>query len=91
VVLGVSTDSVASHCKFVSKFDLNFLLLADTEHTVSEAYGVWALKNMCGKKYMGIVRTTFLIDAKGNIAHVWPKVKPEGHAEEVLAAVKALA
>jgi peroxiredoxin Q/BCP len=90
VVLGVSPDSVASHCKFAEKFDLNFLLLADTEHAAAEAYGVWVEKSMCGKTYMGIQRATFLIDPSGKIARVWPKVKPDGHAEEVLEAVKAL-
>ena len=90
VVLGVSPDSVASHCKFAEKYDLGFPLLADTEHAVAEAYGVWVLKSMCGKKYMGIQRTTFLIDPSGKIARVWHKVKPEGHADEVLQAVKAL-
>jgi peroxiredoxin Q/BCP len=90
-VLGVSPDSAASHCKFAEKHALGFTLLADTEHAVAEAYGVWALKSMCGKKYMGILRTTFLIDRTGKIARIWCKVKPEGHAEEVLEAVKTLA
>jgi peroxiredoxin Q/BCP len=90
VVLGVSPDSVASHCKFIDKFELNFQLLADEDHSLSEKYGVWVEKSMYGKKYMGVQRATFLIDAAGKIAQVWPKVKPEGHAEEVLAAVKAL-
>ncbi len=90
VVLGVSPDGVASHCKFAAKFELGFQLLADTEHAVAEKYGVWVLKSMCGKEYMGIQRTTFLIGSDGKIARVWSKVKPEGHAEEVLEAVKAL-
>ena len=90
VVLGVSPDSLASHCKFAEKQGLGFALLADTEHTLAESYGVWALKSMCGRKYMGILRTTFLIDPSGKIARVWEKVKPEGHAEAVLEAVKSL-
>ncbi len=90
VVLGVSPDSISSHCRFAGRFSLGFLLLADTEHAVADAYGVWVLKNMCGRKYMGIQRTTFLVDRSGKIARVWNKVKPEGHAEEVLNAVKAL-
>ncbi len=90
LVLGVSPDTVESHCKFAGKFDLNFHLLADTAHAVAERYGVWVQKSMYGKTYMGVQRATFLIDAAGSIAAVWPKVKPEGHAEEVLTAVKAL-
>lgn len=90
VVLGVSPDDVKSHCKFINKFDLNFDLLADTEHKLSEKYGVWVEKSMYGKKYMGVQRATFLIDADGKLAKVWPKVKPEGHAAEVLEAVAAL-
>jgi len=90
VVFGVSPDSVASHCKFISKFDLNFSLLADVDHVVSEKYGLWVEKSMYGKKYMGVQRATFLIDATGKIAKVWPKVKPEGHAAEVLEALEAL-
>ena len=89
-VLGVSPDDVKSHCKFIKKFDLNFDLLADTEHAVCEKFGVWVEKSMYGKKYMGAQRATFLIDGDGKIAKVWPKVKPEGHAAEVLEAVKAL-
>lgn len=90
VVLGVSPDSVESHCKFIDKFDLNFELLADTEHAVAEKFGLWVEKSMYGKKYMGVQRATFLIDENGKIAHAWPKVKPEGHAAEVLEALKAL-
>lgn len=87
VVLGVSPDDVKSHCKFIKKFDLNFDLLADTDHSMCEAYGVWVEKSMYGKKYMGVQRATFLIDETGKLAKVWPKVKPEGHAAEVLAAL----
>ena len=91
VVLGVSPDSVESHCKFVGKYGLNFHLLADTEHTVAERYGVWIEKNNYGKKYWGVQRSTFLIDRDGKLAHVWPKVSPEGHATEVLDALRAMA
>ncbi len=91
VVLGVSPDGIDSHCKFADKFGLNFRLLADTDHAVAGQYGVWVEKSMYGKSYMGIQRATFLIDPNGKIARVWPKVKPEGHVQEVLEAVKALA
>lgn len=87
VVLGVSPDDESRHTKFIEKFSLPFELLADTEHEVAEKYGVWGEKNMYGRKYMGIIRATFLIDAKGKVAKVWPKVKPDGHAEEVLEAL----
>lgn len=90
VVVGISPDSVESHCRFSDKYGLKFALLADTSHEAAERYGVWVQKSMYGKKYMGVQRATFLIDGDGRIAKVWPKVKPEGHAEEVLAAVKAL-
>lgn len=90
VVLGVSPDGTDSHCKFARKFGLEFDLLADTGHEVAENYGVWVEKSMYGKKYMGIQRATFLIDKAGVIAAAWPKVKPEGHAAEVLAAIDAL-
>jgi thioredoxin-dependent peroxiredoxin len=84
VVLGISPDSVKAQSNFSSKYDFPYHLLADTEHTVAEAYGVWALKKMYGKEYYGIARTTFLIGEDGNILHVFEKVKPEGHAQEVL-------
>lgn len=87
VVLGVSPDSVESHCKFIKKFDLNFDLLADVDHALAEKYGVWVEKSMYGKKYMGVQRATFLIDEEGKLVKVWPKVKPEGHAAEVLAEI----
>jgi len=90
VVLGVSPDSVASHCRFAEKFGLNFHLLADENHQVAEAYGAWVQKNMYGKVSWGIQRSTFLIDREGRIARIWPKVKAEGHAEEVLTAVREL-
>ena len=90
VVYGVSPDSVASHNKFRCKHDLSVRLLADEEKAVATAYGVWVEKSMYGKKYMGVERSTFLIDGKGKLASVWRKVSVPGHAEEVLAAVKAL-
>ena len=89
-VFGVSKDSVASHAKFATKKDLSVPLLSDEHGTVCETLGVWKEKNMYGKKYMGIERTTYLIDANGNVAMVWPKVKVDGHVEAVLAAVQAL-
>jgi peroxiredoxin Q/BCP len=90
VVIGVSKDSVASHDKFKAKHDLNFVLGADTEGAVCEAYGTWIEKSMYGRKYMGIDRATFVIDGAGAIRNVWRKVKVPGHVDEVLAAVKAL-
>jgi len=81
VVLGVSADSVESHRKFREKYELNFPLLADEAHEVADAYGVWKEKSMYGRKFMGIERSTFLIDEKGRVAGVWRKVKPAGHAE----------
>jgi thioredoxin-dependent peroxiredoxin len=88
VVLGVSADSVDSHKKFIDKFDLNFPLLADTDKKMVEAYGTWKEKSMYGKKYMGIERTTFIIDEQGKISHIFPKVKVNEHYEEVLQALK---
>ena len=90
VLLGVSPDTVRSHGKFAAKHELPFPLLADTDHRVAEAYGAWAEKSMYGRKYLGIVRSTFLLDADGKVARLWPKVKVRGHADEVLEAVKAL-
>ncbi len=87
VVLGVSPDSEASHVKFKEKFDLPFTLLADPDHATAEAYGVWVEKSMYGKKYMGVERSTFVIDADGMVAKVMRKVKPGTHADEVLAAL----
>jgi len=84
VVLGVSADSVESHKKFRDKYHLGFPLLSDPDKEVIGKYGVWKEKNMYGKKMMGIERTTFLIDEKGNIAHIFPKVKVDGHTEELL-------
>jgi peroxiredoxin Q/BCP len=87
VVLGVSPDGVKSHGKFKEKYDLPFPLLADEDHAVAEAYGVWGEKSMYGRKYFGILRTTFVIDEAGRVAKVFEKVKPRGHAAEVLAAL----
>ncbi|HEX9895038.1 MAG TPA: thioredoxin-dependent thiol peroxidase [Gemmatimonadales bacterium] len=87
VVLGVSPDTVASHLKFKKKYSLPFPLLADTDHRVAEAYGAWGEKSMYGRKYHGILRTTFIIDERGRIAKVFERVKPRGHAAEVLAAL----
>ena len=90
VVLGVSPDGVDSHNKFIKKFNLPFLLLADENKKICQDYGVWQEKSMMGKKYMGIVRTTFVIDKEGNIARVFEKVTPLGHEKEVLEALKTL-
>ena len=87
VIIGVSADSVESHQKFKKKFDLNFPLLADTDKKIVEAYGTWKEKSMYGKKYMGIERTTFVIDEQGKISQVFPKVKVDQHYDEVLAAL----
>lgn len=84
-VIGVSPDNVKSHLKFVDKYSLTFTLLADTEHSLCEAAGVWVEKSMYGKKYMGVDRTTFVLDENGVVQHVFRKVKPQGHADEVLA------
>jgi peroxiredoxin Q/BCP len=84
VVLGVSPDDVASHKKFKEKFGLNFTLLADPDHKVAEAYGVWKEKNLYGKKMMGVERTSFVIDENGNIAKVLPRVKPAEHVGQIL-------
>ena len=86
-VIGVSPDGVKSHRKFADKFSLSFDLLADTDHALAEACGVWVEKSMYGKKYMGIERTTFVIDENGVVTKVFTKVKPAGHAEEVIAAL----
>ena len=90
VILGVSPDQVKSHQKFKAKYELPFTLLADTDHAVAEQYGVWKEKSMYGRKYMGVERTTFIIDAAGKIAKIFEKVKPQGHAAEVEAALATL-
>jgi len=89
VVLGVSPDTAESHVKFRSKYGLPFTLLADPEHEVAEAYGVWAEKKNYGKTYMGIVRSTFVIDEQGKLKKVMRNVKPDTHADKVLAALAA--
>ena len=89
-IVGVSRDSVARHDKFKAKHDLPFTLVSDEDGKICEAYGVWVEKSMYGRKYMGIERATFLIDDTGKLRQVWRKVKVPGHAEAVLAAVKAL-
>ena len=89
VVLGVSADSVDRHRKFASKYSLPFPLLADPEHRMLEAYGVWGEKSLYGRKFQGITRTTFLIGPDGRVKQVWPKVKVNGHVDEVLAALGA--
>jgi thioredoxin-dependent peroxiredoxin len=89
-VIGVSPDSLKSHDKFRHKYGLDFALASDEGKDMLQAYGVWAEKSMYGRKYMGVERTTVLIDRDGKIARIWPKVKVPGHAEEVLAAAQAL-
>ena len=90
IVLGISPDSVASHNKFISKFNLPFILLSDEEKKTCRDYGVWVEKSMYGKKYMGVARTTFIINKEGKIVKIFDKVKPEGHEEEVLTVLKSL-
>jgi len=89
-VVGISKDSVASHAKFAAKYDLKVELGSDADGGVCEAFGTWVEKSMYGRKYMGIERATFLIDASGTVARVWRKVKVPGHAADVLEAAKAL-
>ncbi len=86
-VWGISPDDAASHRSFGDKFSLTFTLLSDEDHAVAEAYGAWALKKNYGREYLGIVRSSFLVDPDGRIAHVWPRVKADGHAAEVLTAL----
>jgi peroxiredoxin Q/BCP len=89
-IIGVSPDSLKSHDRFRAKYGLDFTLASDEEKSMLEAYGVWAEKSMYGRQYMGVERTTVLIGRDGVIAQVWPKVKVQGHAEEVLEAARAL-
>ena len=89
-LFGVSIDPLKAHEKFIAKFDLPFPLLADTDKSIVKAYGVWVEKSMYGKKYMGTERTTFIIDSKGKIAAIFPKVKPAEHVELVLKGLKQL-
>ena len=90
MVLGVSPDSPKSHTKFKEKFKLPYTLIADEDHAIAEAYGVWGEKTNFGRKYMGVLRTTYIIDPDGRIAQVFEKVKPENHAEEVAEALNVL-
>lgn len=89
-VIGVSPDSSASHQKFAEKYDLPFTLVSDTDHRVCELYGVWQEKNNYGKKSMGVVRSTFVIDSKGIVRKVYPKVKVDGHSDAVLETIRNL-
>lgn len=89
VVLGVSPDGVPSHNKFIDKFKLPFILLSDEEKKISNSYGVWVKKSMYGREYMGVARTTFIIGKDGKIEKIYPKVKPEGHSQEILEHLKS--
>jgi peroxiredoxin Q/BCP len=91
VVLGVSPDSIESHAKFSRKHDLSVTLLSDPDHEVIEAYGAWRKKKMYGREFLGVVRSTVLIDPKGTVAHVWPKVRVKGHVEDVKATLREMA
>ena len=90
VILGISTDPMKKHDKFIAKYGLPFTLLSDEEHVVAEQYGVWQLKKMYGKEYMGMVRSTFLIDEEGMLIKDWSKVRVKGHIEAALEAIKAI-
>ena len=90
IVIGISKDSVAKHDKFIAKHELGVMLASDADSDVCERYGVWVEKSMYGKKYMGIERSTYLIDGTGKVAAAWEKVKVPGHAEAVLEAVRGL-
>ncbi|UCE62758.1 MAG: thioredoxin-dependent thiol peroxidase [Nitrospirota bacterium] len=90
VVLGISADSVESHKKFSTKYDLNFPLLSDVDKKALQAYGVWKEKSLYGRKFMGIERTTYVIDVEGKIAHIFPKVKVDAHLEDVLGELELL-
>ncbi|MEK4075230.1 thioredoxin-dependent thiol peroxidase [Paenibacillus sp. FSL M7-0656] len=90
VILGISTDPMKQHDKFIAKYGLPFTLLSDEEHVVAEQYGVWQLKKMYGKEYMGMVRSTFLIDEEGKLIKDWSKVRVKGHIEAALDTIKTL-
>ncbi|OMF20374.1 peroxiredoxin [Paenibacillus sp. FSL H8-0548] len=90
VILGISLDTIKSHQNFIAKKELPFLLLADTEHAVCELYGVWQLKKLYGREYMGLVRSTFLIDTAGKLVQEWRKVRVKDHAQQVLNVVQQL-
>jgi peroxiredoxin Q/BCP len=87
VVVGVSPDGTDSHRKFAEKYELTFPLVSDEKKEIVKKYGVWKEKSLYGKKYMGVERTTFIIDGKGTVSHIFPKVKVDGHTEEILAAL----
>lgn len=87
-VVGISPDSIGSHRKFITKHNLEIILLSDPDHQIAEDYGVWQLKKFMGKEYMGIIRSTFLIDPSGKIAQIWSNVRVKNHVDAVLAAVK---
>jgi thioredoxin-dependent peroxiredoxin len=89
-ILGVSPDSEKAHCKFINKHSLSIQLLSDPEHQVCEAYGVWQLKKFMGKEYMGVVRSTFLINPEGDVVFMWSNVKVKGHVEAVLSKLQEL-
>jgi len=89
-VVGISPDPVEQQLKFADKYGLKFPLLADTDHKVAEAWGVWGEKSLYGRKFMGINRSTFLIDGSGKVARVWPKVKVDGHVDQVLQAIREI-
>ena len=89
-VLGISPDDVDSHARFAAKYDLPHRLLADPDRQAIDAYGAWGVKKMYGREYEGVIRSTVLIDAAGNVAEVWPKVQPKAHADKVLQAIAAL-
>ncbi len=91
VIFGISPDSQKSHDKFITKFTLPFALIPDEDKSIAQAYGVWVERSMYGKKYMGVARTTFIIDGNGKIAKVFEKVKPEGHEQEIIDALKTFA
>ncbi len=86
-VVGISPDSIASHAKFITKHNLGIILLSDPDHQIAEQYGVWQLKKFMGKEYLGIVRSTFLIDPSGNIAQIWSNVRVKNHVDNVLEAL----
>ena len=89
-MIGISPDDLKAHDKFIAKYELQFLLLSDPDHQVAEKFGVWALKKLYGREYMGIVRSTFLIDEEGYIVKEWSKVRVKNHVQSVLDAVMAL-
>lgn len=89
-MLGISSDTVESHAKWKGKLDIPHPLLADPEHAAAEAYGVWVEKSTMGRRYMGVARTTFLIDQHGTVVKVFPQVKVQGHSDEVLAALREM-